>query len=491
MVIVQEQNFTNEGPRNELSSRGDDDKCECKSKELKENCEVTKSMFQEQTDSESKDNSEGPTEDEGLEMKTSCEDNLEQSNRRNEEASDCKSLRHGKESEGIEVEVAVRDNMSIKVKKTIENKIVAENSENWNDNNIAGTMDSDTRGNMVQVENSELSIEVAEERLEGQDDKLGEITEQKVEELDNNTDDEKEVTGYMIEHVIEVEDKSSKMRIDDKKLVESGGDMFKDLLHGNVSQFMKLDMAETSSVNIVMDNSNIGNNNQAIDIVGETVLDSEDVCEDEEIKESESCLSDSSMVGEDINYAKSVSLQEKHLDRRAINSHLKTDATSMFVFEVDDFFHEGIADVRSKVSKKMVDIFGMGKIEQEIFNISINVSLSKISGCLSSVKVQNIFVKSNCTRLGSSANKIKQIIDPALESDGLKEAIYLKETIEVIGLRDKTDIVDNQSTVNYIYSTAFVENKKKEKDIAEDELKSTKEESIRNVCINFVYVSGK
>ena len=67
----------------------------------------------------------------------------------------------------------------------------------------------------------------------------------------------------------------------------------------------------------------------------------------------------------------------------------------------------------------------------------------------------------------------------------------MKETIEVIGLRDKTDNVDNQSTVDDIYSTAFVENKKKEKDIAEDELKSTKEESIRNVCINFVYVSGK
>ena len=126
-----------------------------------------------------------------------------------------------------------------------------------------------------------------------------------------------------------------------------------------------------------------------------------------------------------------------------------------------------------------------------LFIIAINVSLSKIRGCLSSVKVQNIFVKSNCTRLGSSANKIKQIIDPALESDGLKEEIYLKETIEVIGLRDKTDIVDNQWTVNNIYSTAFVENKKKEKDIAEDEIKSTKEESKRNICINFVYVSGK
>ena len=58
-------------------------------------------------------------------------------------------------------------------------------------------------------------------------------------------------------------------------------------------------------------------------------------------------------------------------------------------------------------------------------------------------------------------------------------------------LGDNRDIVDNLSTLNVIYSTAFIENKKKRKNIAEDGLQSTKEESKRNVCINFVYVSGK
>ena len=58
-------------------------------------------------------------------------------------------------------------------------------------------------------------------------------------------------------------------------------------------------------------------------------------------------------------------------------------------------------------------------------------------------------------------------------------------------LGDNRDIVDNLSILNVIYSTAFIENKKKRKDIAEDGLQSTKEESKRNVCINFVCVSGK
>ena len=57
-------------------------------------------------------------------------------------------------------------------------------------------------------------------------------------------------------------------------------------------------------------------------------------------------------------------------------------------------------------------------------------------------------------------------------------------------LGDNRDIVDNLSTLNVIYSTAFIENKKKRKDIAEDGLQSTKEESKRNVFINFGYVSG-
>ena len=81
VVIVKEQNFTNEGPQDELFSRGDDDKCECESKVLK-------------------DNNEGPTEDECFKMKESSgEDHLEQCNSSNEEESGCKSLGHVKESE--------------------------------------------------------------------------------------------------------------------------------------------------------------------------------------------------------------------------------------------------------------------------------------------------------------------------------------------------------------------------------------------------------
>ena len=45
------------------------------------------------------------------------------------------------------------------------------------------------------------------------------------------------------------------MGADDERLVICGGDMFKDTLHGGVSQFMKRDMAETSSDDIVMDSS--------------------------------------------------------------------------------------------------------------------------------------------------------------------------------------------------------------------------------------------
>ena len=89
---------------------------------------------------------------------------------------------------------------------------------------------------------------------------------------------------------------------------------------------------------------------------------------------------------EDVNDAKSASIQEKQLDRTAINSP-KTDSTGMIVLDVDDFFHGGIADDRSEISKNLVDIFGMGKTEQEIFNVFVDVSLSKISVCLSSIKV--------------------------------------------------------------------------------------------------------
>ena len=77
-------------------------------------------------------------------------------------------MRHGKESEGIEVEIAIQDNMSIR--KTTENYIVGENSDNWNENKLGDTTDSDTDVNMVQVKNLELSSEVEEERWEEHDD---------------------------------------------------------------------------------------------------------------------------------------------------------------------------------------------------------------------------------------------------------------------------------------------------------------------------------
>ena len=199
------------------------------------------------------------------------------------------------------------------------------------------------------------------------------------------------------------------------------------------------------------------------------------------------------MVEEDINVTRSASLQGKELDR--------TDLT-------DDLYHARIADVRSndskklvdifgmvkteqgniqgsKSSKKLVDIFGMRKTEQETLKISVDAYLLNINGFWSSDEVQIHFVKSDYTQLGSCAKKIRQTEDPTFEPDGLKEATYLRETIEVVRLRDNTD------TANGNYSTALVENKKKRKDIAEDGLQSTKEESIRNVCINFVCVSGK
>ena len=59
-------------------------------------------------------------------MKTTSEDNSEHSNSLNEEVSGGKSLRHGKESEGIEVDIAIKDNMSIRE--------TTENAENWDEN---------------------------------------------------------------------------------------------------------------------------------------------------------------------------------------------------------------------------------------------------------------------------------------------------------------------------------------------------------------------
>lgn len=180
--------------------------------------------------------------------------------------------------------------------------------------------------NMVQVENSESEIE--EERLEEHDDdKWVEISEQEIEEWVNNTEDVCEVTRYTMEPVIGAVGKGSKMRFD-KKLIESGGDLFNDLLHGNVCQFMNVVIFETFSVAIVIDNYNIGNSNKEINISSEAewelVEDAsieesmgiyyvqhnktiEDICKYEEIKETDSCLSDSSMVEEDINDTKSAS----------------------------------------------------------------------------------------------------------------------------------------------------------------------------------------
>ena len=77
----------------------------------------------------------------------------------------------------------------------------------------------------------------------------------------------------------------------------------------------------------------------------------------------------------------------------------------MIVLNVDNFYHARIADVRSNASKKLVDIFGMGKTEQGIFKVSVDASLSNINRFLSSDEVQILFVKSDYTQLGSCANQ--------------------------------------------------------------------------------------
>ena len=254
------------------------------------------------------------------------------------------------------------------------------------------------------------------------------------------------------------------IRFDGRELTKFGGDLFNGSLHG-------ADEAE-----LMMDDPNIGKSNEEINTLGEIEVEMvEDananieeglemdydphskaivnVCKDEDIGEIENDPSDSPMNEEEM------------------------EVTSNVV----DFFYAGKVGFRSKVSKKLVDIYGMGKFEFD-----------------------------------SLASKIKGIVDTTLKSDGLKEG--KNETIEVVvNLRNKTvlvkDAVHNKSTVNGFNSTAFVENKefvdvasqeeeevnheeekddgfdrilkeKKGKDIAEVGLGLRKEESIRNVCIN-------
>ena len=346
---------------------------------------MTTCMVQEQT--EISDNNETLTEDEGLWIVTS-EDNLEQSNSLNEKVSVFKSCRHGKKTKGIHIENATNDDISIK--ETNEKYAVAESSEDWNENNLGDTKDLDTEGIVVNIENSEFSSEVAEERYEGHDNKLGEITEQEVEELVYTTKDFKKVKRYIMEPVIEGEDTDNMMRFVDKELSEFRCDlfMFNGSLHGDVNQFSKVDVAE-----LVMDNPNIGTSNGEINILSETELghvDVEDInieegletdndqhikaivniCKDEEIDETKICPSDSPMV-----------------------------------------------DFRSKVSKKLVNIYGMGKAKHEKFKVSVDASSSNIDECWDRAEVQTIFVKSNCTQIDSCANKIKRVVDSTLEAD--------------------------------------------------------------------------
>ena len=63
------------------------------------------------------------------------------------------------------------------------------------------------------------------------------------------------------------------MRFVDETLAESGSDLFNDSLHGDVSQFLEVDMAETSSDEIDMDNSDNDSSNEEINISGEAVLE--------------------------------------------------------------------------------------------------------------------------------------------------------------------------------------------------------------------------
>ena len=116
-----------------------------------------------------------------------------------------------------------------------------------------------------------------------------------------------------------------------------------------------------------------------------------------------------------------------------INSLPKKDVTGLIVLKVDKFYHLRIADVR--LTRKLVDIFGMEKTEQEILskpNVSVDASLSNINGLLGSDEVQILFVKSDYSQLGSCANKIRQIEDPTFEPDGLKEATYLGKQLKLL-----------------------------------------------------------
>ena len=97
-----------------------------------------------------------------------------------------------------------------------------------------------------------------------------------------------------------------------------------------------------------------------------------------------------------------------------------------------------------------------------------------------SVEARIILVKNDkgdCAPLLWGANKIKRIVDSTLEAEclsllsGLKEAIYTREVIEeIFNLKDKAvpvkAIVDNKSTVDAIYSTAPLEDKKLRRGVA-------------------------
>ena len=135
-----------------------------------------------------------------------------------------------------------------------------------------------------------------------------------------------------------------------------------------------------------------------------------------------------------------------------------------------------------KVKSSESDFFirKLGPVENWTVEVSTDASLSNLNEGVDSVEARIILVKNDkgdCAPLLWGANKIKRIVDSTLEAEclsllsGLKEAIYTREVIEeIFNLKDKAvpvkAIVDNKSTVDAIYSTAPLEDKKLRRDVA-------------------------
>ena len=228
----------------------------------------------------------------------------------------------------------------------------------------------------------------------------------------------------------DIDKDTGNIRFDDRELTEFGGDLFNGLLHGNINQFLKADVAE-----LMMGNPNIGNSNEEINKLGEIEVrlvedananneeglekDFEshnkaivNVGKDEHIEETENGPSDSPMDEEEM------------------------DVTGIVV----GFLYAGKAGFRSKVSKKLVDIYGMGKIKE--------------SDGLKEGKRETIE-----GGLASQEEEKDGGFDRAEIGLGFR-----KEKKELFNLKEKAvpgkATIDNKSKVDAIHSTAPVEDKK-------------------------------